>query len=398
MSSGSISYSASYLAKAHNLNSGQSSTFPIGTIIGNPRKVIGFQNGKQFVDPALFLKRVPPRELPLSVVEIMGVVSFLKPEELWRCRVVSCSFEDAIGCLWENQCRERLEVPPGEQLDKYLEPGMSIQDHVKNFLLNNIWDERFYEPLIGKVDPAPPISKSRIFERWNETDPCDTTKKICKAYILAYLPAYMTITKPGIYLDKEDDQNNPIAPKLRRRKVIPGKVQENITLRVPVTIYNLIEIYGNQNHMSCCDISPQQENARIQARWICMRKDVIGLGRSSAEQDDLAQKNGVVISDLLPRFFFNLIQRNLYPNRQDPLIFQRTSTRSEWSLWAEKDSCFFEHDFSCYLGCATGLWGSSSPLKVMDGPPVERCPHAGAAVELPIQELTRIKQAGTAQP
>ena len=309
-----------HLAQVFNWFSGPSPTMPAGAS-GN-----AVQKGRQ---------------IPLKVCELYLVFNFLEPKDLGRLEQVSKTFEDAVGYQWRSLCRMQLGLSPGPNLDPFLPATLSVKASVQ-FLLNNIFDERVYERHIGDVEPAPPISRSSFLKRYNEPDPCDPIKTIGSEYVLMYLPESVTINQSGVSLDKADDPNDSEAPRLIRREGPssgPGAQSENTTLKVAVTINNIVELFkcpktGNPSTFSYIwdQIEDQHGNKRMPAGWIYMRRDVIGRNLPFAQQQALANEKGVVLSELLPRILFNFLEHvgskkaGVYPDGQDPSTYARTST------------------------------------------------------------------------
>jgi len=323
------------------------------------------------------------RQIPLKVCELYLVFNFLEPKDLGRLEQVSKTFEDAVGYQWRSLCRMQLGLSPGPNLGPLLPAGLSPKAS-SLFLSKTILDEEVYRRHIGDVEPAPPISRLSFFNQRNQPDPCDPTKQIGSEYVLMYLPESVTINQSGVSLDKADDPNDSEAPRLIRREGSssgPGAQSENTTLKVAVTINNIVELFkcpktGNPSTFSYIwdQIVDQHGNKRIPAGWICMRRDVIGRNLPFAQQQALANEKGVVLSELLPRILFNFLahvrskKAGVYPDGQDPWTYARTSTIT-------RDSGGTNWPSGCGAGGPSGLFVSS--FIVFD--------RVGVAVALPAE-------------
>jgi len=308
--------------------------------------------------------RLPAPIARLRPEEFGHVLSFLEPEDLARSERVSRAWNRFIlADQWKIQFQIRLGLPPGIASKDYLPEGLSYKQAVL-LVFPSLLDKRVYEHYIGKIGPVSPPPKD-FFKRWNEPDPCDPTKTIGEAYVLMDCPSYIEIDgflmdRPShieidgqdYSLDGIDDPNTVQAPKLIRnedalesttlirREEDLEVTAEKITLKVPVTINNIVELFkhpktGNpstyRDRLSG-DVVKQHGNERLPEGWICMRKDVIGKNLSFPDQQTLVTSRGVVLSELLPRILFNFTQHvrsqraGVYPDGQDPWTFARTLT------------------------------------------------------------------------
>jgi len=288
------------------------------------------------------------------------ILSFLGTKELGQaegaCKVWNRYILADRSDQWKVQFEIRLGLPPGIASREYLPAGLSYKQAVQ-FVFPSLLDKRVYEHYIGKIGPVSPPPKD-FFKKWNESDPCDPTKTIGKAYVLMYCPDYIESDLSGFSLDGVDDPNNLQAPKLIQSEEGFEATSENTTLKVPVTINNIVELFkrpkiGNASKYSLIweSVVEQHGNKRMSAGWMCMRIDVIGEHFSFAAQQTLAMTRGVVLSELLPRILFNFTQHarvNVYPDRRDPLIHARTSTLT-------RDSSGNDFPASCGAGSADGL-------------------------------------------
>lgn len=357
------------------------------------------------------------RRFPLVTCELFHVFSFLEPRDLVHFERVNKIFEDAIGYQWRSRCRDCYGLPPKDDLKLFLPEALNAKESVllvsdndfaKKILLSSqnifdksalllskdifeetrllsfqrTFDETFYKLYIGYVDlkPASLRNKLQFILNYHKPDPFDPTKKIGKEYILMYIPEYITINRKDISLDKADDPNDTDAPRLIRRAANSELVQsENTTLKVPVTINNLRELFRQprRGNPANCDIWDQiviqHGNKRSAARWIYMRKNLIGKNLSYNQQLALARDQGVVPTELISRILFNLLVQvqspnpNTYLDGSKPWTFARTQTLTN-NFWSPPDPS------GCGNGSNLGLLIHNSSI---DGD------NVGLAVELP---------------
>ena len=287
-----------------------------------------------------------PSEFPRELFD--HILSWLEPKDVEPAARVCKAWERFINETdqWKKQCQIKLGLSSKIDPKNYLPEGPSYKRRLE-LVFANILDGRVYERHIGEIGPVPRIPKEISLKKWSERDPCDPTKIIGREYVWMYFPSYIEIERKGYSLDKIDDPKDLQASKLIRseegpeRKVLE-KIEfgaQNTTLKVPVTINNLVELFkhpkiGNPSAYSHIwdQIVEQHGNERRPAGWICMKKDVIGSGLRFAEQQKLALESGVVLSTLLPRILFNFMQHvrsprvNVYPDGQNPWTLARTST------------------------------------------------------------------------
>ncbi len=283
-------------------------------------------------------------------------------------------------------------------------PAGPVEKIMLQYMFTNILDHRVYERHIGKIGPVPMIPKELSLQNWNKPDPCDVAKTIGGEYVWMYCPSHIEIDQRGCFLDKPDDPTNPQAPKLilgperlaenaralQKHSLTSEAIQarlgkytvaecaafeyaalhssisepdamntslcessariaaQNTTLKVPVTIHNLLELFKcttTRTPPICkifdAAILQQHGDERISPEWVCMRKDVIGKGCFFAVQQAFAAKSGVVPSGLLHRILFNFLQHvrshgmthwlntKVYPDGQNPWQYARTSTLTQ---------------------------------------------------------------------
>ena len=340
----------------------------------------------------------PPWSFPDLPSEVLGhILSFMRPNDLHRAEKVCKAWKQcsAETFQWKQQCQIQLGLHRDIDPKDYLPEGSSYKRRLA-LVLANVLNESVYKHYIGNVGPVPPIPEEISLKRWNEPDPCDSSKKIGTEYVWMYCPSHIEIDQRGYFLDKLDDQNNPEAPKLilndqqaSKRIKSEDELSEDISqdelsedelegkslreiefgahnpaLKVPVTINNLRKLFrhpktGNPSDYSylCKYIGREHGNKRRPAEWICMRKDVIGVNIQVNEQQALAKAKGVVIPELLPRILFNFMQHvrskaDAYPDGNNPFIGATTST-IVGALGPE----------DVFAGCG---YGNSSGLRVND--------------------------------
>jgi hypothetical protein len=262
---------------------------------------------------------------------------------------VNSTFLESAERCWFDLCYKELSLRNPNDLTQVLPKGMSAKTTFL-YLMDNIFDERVYELHIGNVATAPPISKLNFLRLYNTPDPCDPTTIIGKEYALMYIPESITITRKGISLSKEDDPNDPQAPLL----IIEGGATSEKTLKVAVTINNLRKLFrfpkALPSSVYACvneEIILQHGNERIPAGWMCMRKQVIGLGDSFSNQQKLANEKGVIIPELLPRILLHFLFRVRSKDNMHAIIRQleRTSTLTN----SISTSCSYDYTGQVHL-------------------------------------------------
>ncbi len=304
------------------------------------------------------------------------VLSFLGPKDLAPTARVCKAWSQFIDETnqWKKQCQIQLGLPPEIDPTDYLPEGSSYKERLQ-LVFANILDERVYERYIGKVGPVPRIPKEISLKLWNEPDPCDSTKRIGTEYVWMYCPSHIEIDQSDCFLNKIDDPTDPEAPNLiRREEGLEGKAfreieleAQNTALKVPVTINNLVKLFkrpktGNPSTYRNMwnPIVEQHGNKRMSAGWMCMRRDVIGNDLPFSRQQALATSRQVVLSELLPRIFFNFTQHvrspvaNVYPDGNNPWTFAHTSTLT-------RDLEGHDWPSACGGGVSSGLLVSNLP-------------------------------------
>jgi len=295
------------------------------------------------------------------------ILSFVEPKDLGRSERVCKIWNQFIlanqGNQWKRQCQTQLGLSIETDPTNYLPAGSSYKERLR-LLFSHIliFDQRIYEHHIGTVGPVPPIPKQIALKRWNDPDPCDPSKTIGEAYVWMWLPSYIKIPCRGFCLDGIDDPENPQAPKLISCKEMLVEEQfENATLNVPLTINNIAKLFylsktGNRSDYFYIwpALVTQHGNERLPKGWICMRREVIGRNLTFVAQQALANANGVVLSELLPRILFNFIEHvrsqtvGFYPDGINPWTIARTSTLT-------RDEAGTAWPSDCGLGDAFGL-------------------------------------------
>jgi hypothetical protein len=278
----------------------------------------------------------------LPDVIFSSILSFSSPRELAYLELVCKNWRRFINSpgQWKAQCQMQLHVSidPSPYLPKAL---FSKEGFLQLMSSSNILDENIYKYWIGNVGPVPPIPKQISPDKSSDPDPCDPTKTIGEEYVWMYCPSHIETTHlKGFYLDGPDDPKNPEAPRLVKSMLsYIGLGAKPETLKVPVTLNNVRELFqhpkrGNPSKYSFIwnEIFEQHGNKRIPGGWTCMKKSVIGIGLSFAEQQALAKEKGVTISPLIERILFNFLQHvrsgdpNTYPDGKAPQTIARTST------------------------------------------------------------------------
>jgi hypothetical protein len=285
------------------------------------------------------------------------ILSFLGPKELGRSEEVCKSWRGFITKFgWERPCKILLNLPAEIDPARHLPVPSSYKESLR-LIFSRVFGEGYYEHYLGaKVGSVPPIP----IRRWNERDPCEPAKTVGENYVLMYFPSYITITVPADSpwcLDKKDNPDDPVAPRLIQRASLVGRItrifglganQESKVLQVPVTINNVETLF--KHHLKAGypaqydDVSNaiiwQHGNERISAGYTWMRRDVIGRDLTFAQQQALANEKGIEIPNLLQRILFNFlghVRTNTYPDGQDPWIYARTSTLTQGS-WVHMPS------------------------------------------------------------
>jgi len=284
--------------------------------------------------------------------EFGHILSFLGPKDLARSEKVCLNWNRFINSTgqWKQQCKIQLGVSTNDELEKFRPKSLSYKGGVK-LLVSSIIDDDVYKFYIGKVGPVPRIPEAISLSQWNVPDPCDPTKTIGTEYFWMYRPSHIEISVPEnspLYLNGPDDITKSDAPRLMERT--PEKTEglviglakgaiPKIKLKVPVTINNIEELFkrpktGNPSKYKSISnkIVEQHGNKRIEAGWTCIKKAVIGLDLPYVQQLELANKKGVVPSDLVTRILANCWghirsgKAKIYLDGQYPYTFARTST------------------------------------------------------------------------
>jgi hypothetical protein len=279
---------------------------------------------------------IDPNKFYQKMSFVHPICSFLNTRDLTRVERVNSTFQESAERCWGDRCCKEISLPKSDDL--MLPAGMSAKSCFL-FLIDTIFDERVYERHIGNVETAPPISKAAFLRLCNTPDPCDPTKIIGREYILMYIPESITITQKGISLSKEDDPNDPQAPQLIR-----GDSTSEKTLKVAVTINNLAKLFSVPKAGVISNYLKPSEGVisilgdqRVLPGWVCMRKDVIGLGLSFTKQQELAIEKGVIIPEIISRILFHFLFQIL--GHQENSEFGRTSSLINIGFGSESCGC-----------------------------------------------------------
>jgi len=261
---------------------------------------------------------------------------------------------------WRRQCQVLLGIhpmidpKPNDSNDPatYL-PSCPFYRRSLQLMSSRIFDGNFHEQYFispslrirANIGSVPPIPEKISLKRWNEPDFYNPlTATIGTKYVWIFFPSYVETIIPGdslYYLNKEDDPEDPKAPRICRRDPDLGEVlvaglgfrtkSENKVLRVPMTFYNIMRL--------CAPDMPENTiwgpledyvDTRMPSEWICMRGDVIGRGLSFPDQENLANENGASISDATHRLFLTFLRKarpkTTIFSETNQWIYARTST------------------------------------------------------------------------
>ena len=319
------------------------------------------------------------------------IFSFLGVEELVRSEAVCKLWRGLIASIgWKALCQTLLGLPAEIDPVKYLPMSSSYKESLQ-LIFSRVFGV-YTHNLGAKIGPVPPLPLGRSIEQ----DRCDPARTVGANYELMYFPRDLIITVPANspwYMDKEDNPNDRVAPRLVVREASLGEGfaraiglganQERRVLKVPLTINNGETLFKNPKAGYSSNYSyiwpkivEQHGDERIPAGYTWMRKEVIGRNLTFAQQQALADENGVEIPPLLPRILFNLMENarsgrypdgGRYPDEQSRWTFARTSTLTldggtNWSsgcgaggpsgLSVYDDYCLFDDDF---VGVAVAL-------------------------------------------
>lgn len=283
------------------------------------------------------------------------VLSFLQPREHAPLERTCKTWKLFIDSLWKKQCQIQFSTQMGLSYDMDPKEYLPCPTYKENFVSipSSLLAEDVYRHYIGKVDPAPRIPEAISLKRWNEKDPCDETTTIGKEYVWMYCPSYIEIDQEGFSLDKLDDPKDPEAPKL-----IPADQSERKTLKVPVTINNIIELFKHPKagNPSLCQrvlntITIQHGNKRLASGWVAMRKEVVRRDCTFDYQKKFAKEHNVTITELGHRILFNFLwhtRYSVYPDGVNPLRHAKTLTFTQGAQinWSS----------GCGAGDHFGLW------------------------------------------
>jgi hypothetical protein len=341
-------------------------------------------------------------------------------EELGRSEAVCKLWRGLIASIgWGALCQTLLGLPAEIDPAKYLPIAHSYKESLR-LIYYRVFGV-YGQYLDAKIGPIPPIP----LKRWIEPDPCDPEKMVAENYELMYFPRDLIATVSGCSpwdrLDKQDNPDDPVAPRLIEREPyfeeifaevralqanegapdpkVPrlierqtsfremftrafgiGANRESRVLRVPLTIKNVRTLFGKQkagylSQYNCIqnEVWDLHGDERIPAGFIWMRRDVIGRNLTFAQQQALAEENGVEIPLLLPRMLFNLFDNarmGWYPDGRHPVTFARSST--------------LIRDSGRDNGPSTCGGGGPSGLNIY-GHGVNSDPRIGVAVALPAE-------------
>lgn len=305
--------------------------------------------------------------------DIFGyMLSFLKPNELAALESVCKNWERFINTQWPKHCQIQMGLSSEINFTEYL-PCPSYKDSLK-LIFSSILAEDVYRRYVGEIGPVPKIPEAISLKKWNEPDPCDKRTTIGKEYYWMYCPSYIEIEREGVDLDKPDDPNDPEAPRL-----IQADQSEKKTLKVAVTINNIIEVFKHPktgNPANCekiwDQITSQHGNKRLASGWIPMRWKVVGRTLTFPEHQTFAKKHGVTPSQLGHRMLFNFLCKaryNVYPDGVNPRTYALTDTLT----YDEQNNPWVS---LCGIGGPSGLWVG----RFLMG-----CSNIGAAMTLPVE-------------
>ncbi|HSW87184.1 MAG TPA: hypothetical protein VLG49_06780 [Rhabdochlamydiaceae bacterium] len=270
--------------------------------------------------------------------EFSHVLSFFKLEELLYLERVCTSWKKFIETSkWKKQCDYFIGISTDSDRLKFF-PQCATYKNILQLVLPKILDQETYRYYLGaEIGPVPPIPEEISLKRFIELDPCQPTETIGQNYFWVYFPAYFEIIGDEDFpfeLEKEADPNAEEAPMLIIKE--GEKSEEKRVLKIPNTINNITKLFkhpkkGNPSHCSCIrdQISLQHGNKRMVPGWMCMREKPIGKNLSISQQQEAANKAGVVITSLLHRMNFNFLEyvrKKVCPDENNAPTYARTST------------------------------------------------------------------------